>query len=108
MKGAEPWCLICSNQNGALAAAVPLVTGAEHDVPNAATSVPRPRSVSRGRKRLWRDKARIPNEIRKNGNAVRTRASCYSFTSIASSLYEPCGRWYAKQQHTGGCAGDTK
>lgn len=49
LNGALPWCWICSIQNGALGAAVPLVTGAEHCDPRPETSAPSPRSVRRCR-----------------------------------------------------------
>ena len=49
MNGEVPWCLICSIQKGSLGAAVPLATGAEHDVPRPETRAVSPRIVAETR-----------------------------------------------------------
>lgn len=75
LNGALPWCWICSIQNGALEAAVPLVTGAEHCDPRPETSAPSPSSVNKcknivngdircmleaGRTGRWGESSRLP------------------------------------------------
>ena len=49
MNGEVPWCVICSIQNGSLGAAVPEVTGAEHDEPKPETRVASPSTVAESR-----------------------------------------------------------